>query len=281
MEIRIRDDFDLQKIHESGQCFRWEQPEVGVWRIPHRDACLYIRSLGDERYALDCTETEFREIWHGYFDLDTDYALLRRRLDDLPDPFLRRAAEAGAGIRILHQDPWEALVSFIISQNRNIPGIRSSIRLLCRAAGAERRDARGMTWHAFPGPGEIRRLGLSGLDACRLGYRSPYVLGAAEAVLSGGLDLDALQRAEPDRVLAALTALKGVGPKVAACAALFGLHQLDAFPVDVWIRRALEAEYPDGFPRERCSPYNGVYQQYIFAYIRSLSRPTEKGDPHA
>ena len=268
MIIEIHDDFDLDRIAESGQCFRWERTEAG-WRIPHLGSCLYISPASGTSYALDCSRDEFEALWRPYFDLETDYRSIRSRIDPNNDPFLARAAREGLGIRILRQDPWETLVSFIISQNRNIPAIRRSVGLLCRAAGEERRDGRGEAYYGFPSPGAVLALSDAELDSCRLGYRSRYVRAAAKAVSSGELDLASLGKASDAEAMDALTGLYGVGIKVASCVALFGLHRLDAFPVDVWIRRALEAEYPGGYPRELYSPYNGVYQQYIFACFRN------------
>ena len=122
-----QDDFDLDRIAESGQCFRWEPLEDGGYRIPFRNSCLHIRDTENGKFELDCSVEEFQALWRDYFDLDTDYSGIRARVDKLQDPFLYCAAQAEQGIRILRQDPWETLVSFIISQNRNIPAIRRSI----------------------------------------------------------------------------------------------------------------------------------------------------------
>ena len=263
-----QDDFDLNRIAESGQCFRWEPQEDGGYRIPFQNSCLYIRDLGNGKFELDCSDEEFQALWRDYFDLDTDYSGIRARVDRLQDPFLYCAAQAEQGIRILRQDPWETLVSFIISQNRNIPAIRRSIGLLCRAAGEARKDRRGVLYFTFPSPEGILQLGDAALDACRLGYRAKYVLAAAQAAAEGLFSAESLMDRQEKEAIAALTGLYGVGIKVASCVSLFGLHHLDAFPVDVWIRRVLEAEYPGGYPYALYSPYNGVYQQYMFAYCR-------------
>ena len=275
MNIEIRDDFDLKKIAESGQCFRWTTLEDGSWRIPYRGSCLHISVSGKHSYALDCSREEFDDLWRPYFDLDTDYRGIRSRIDPALDPFLFKAAQAEQGIRILRQEPWEALVSFIISQNRNIPAIRRSIDLLCRAAGERKEDRRGLPYFTFPSPEAILDLDGAALEACRLGYRRRYVLAAAEWVSEGRIDLGSLLTASEEETLAALTALCGVGIKVASCVSLFGLHHLDAFPVDVWMRRVLEAEYPEGFPFTLYRPYSGVCQQYLFAYYRDHARKAD------
>ncbi len=272
MYLPPQEDLELRRIAESGQCFRWEPLQEGGYRIPFRDRRLYIRETVSGGFLLDCGEEEFRTLWRTYFDLDTDYAAIRARVSGETDPFLTQAIQAERGIRILRQDPWETLVSFIISQNRNIPAIRRSIDLLCQNAGEAREDRYGRRFFTFPSPEGILRLGDAALDSCRLGYRAKYVRAAALAVARGSLRLEALAEAGEEETCAALTGLYGVGIKVASCVSLFGLHHLNAFPVDVWIRRALEAEYPGGYPYDRYSPYNGVYQQYIFAYCRGRGK---------
>ena len=267
MRIRISDDFDLQKIADSGQCFRWERMG-NLWRIPHRGRCLRIESAGDA-FRLACTEEEYTDFWWDYFDLSESYERIRARIDPGADPFLFAASESGKGIRILRQDPWETLITFILSQNKNIPAIRRSVRLLAEACGDKRRDAAGESYFAFPGPEAILSIGTEGLAACAMGYRAKYVLSAARAALEGRFCPEELMKMDGKSAMEALTALYGVGKKVASCISLFGLHHLNAFPRDVWIQRVLEREYPDGYPYEAYSPYNGVYQQYMFAYIRN------------
>ena len=160
------------------------------------------------------------------------------------------------------------LVTFIISQNKNIPAIRRSVEFLAESCGEKKIDSRGVEYYAFPTPGAIVSLSDEALKACKLGYRCSYVRRAAEAVAEGKLDLQSLLSADEECTLQELTSLYGVGSKVANCISLFGLHHLDAFPKDVWIKRVLSQEYPEGYPFAAYSPYNGVYQQYMFAYIR-------------
>jgi len=270
VRIEIGDDFDLGKIAGSGQCFR-ASPWGDSWRILSGADCLYITPLGGDGYELDCCEDAFEKRWRDYFDLGENYAAIRAHIDPA-DPYLQAAAEHEKGIRILRQDPWETLVSFIISQNRNIPAIRRSVELLAAACGDERTDSAGRPYFAFPAPEAVAALGDGALKACALGYRGPYVRAAAQAVLDGALDLEALRDADEERTMAALTGLYGVGVKVACCVSLFGLHHLDAFPRDVWIKRILAREYPAGYPFGTYAPFNGVYQQYMFAYERALAQ---------
>ena len=263
MEIQILDDFNLDRIADSGQCFRWTKDDSGGYRIIHKDNLLRIRSLENGIFTLSCTEGEYLRIWRDYFDLEEDYRAVRGRVKQEEDPFLAWACERGKGIRILRQDPWETLISFIISQNRNIPAIKRSVELLCESAG-QRREENGCSYFLFPGPEEILSMSDEALAACRLGYRCRYVKAAAADVAEGRLDLEQLRNASEAETIDALTGVCGVGIKVASCVSLFGLHHVDAFPVDVWIRRILENEYPDGYPKEKYKPYNGIYQQYMF-----------------
>lgn len=269
MIVQIDDDFDLKRIAESGQCFRWHPQADGSYRIMHGDACVYVDQLDPTHFSFDCDEAAFGEVWRGYFDLDESYGAIRARVDAESDPFLWRASECERGIRILRQDPWETLISFIISQNRNIPAICHSIELLAEAAGKQAEDGRGFAYHCFPSAEAIASLSQDELLRCKLGYRWKYVKGTAEAVLEGLVDLEALKDVDGEEAMASLTQLPGVGPKVASCVALFGLHQLDAFPVDTWMRKVLSNEYPQSYPFENYSPYNGVFQQYLFAYYRN------------
>ena len=271
MEIRIQDDFDLDKIARSGQCFRWEKAEEKAWRMVHKGQCLSIWELGEGWYLLSCSEDAYHAHWRPYFDLDEDYRRIRAKIKAADDPFLPAACTYGKGIRILRQDPWETLVSFIISQNKNIPAIKNCIALLCAAAGESMTDDTGEQYAAFPSPEAILGMSEEQLRACRLGYRWKYVRASALAVADGALDLPALASAEEEETLARLTAVPGVGVKVASCVSLFGLHHMDAFPVDVWIKRILANEYPAGYPMERYHPFNGVYQQYMFFYYRDRS----------
>ena len=266
--VHISDDFDMEKIADSGQCFRWEKTEPDTFRIIAGRSCLYMKALGEDIYALDCSRQAFEGFWQNYFDLTENYGRIRAGIDPAGDPFLFRAARAEKGIRILRQDPWEMLITFIISQNRNIPAIRRSVELLAESCGEKMTDSKGRIYYAFPDPEAAASLTEAELKACRLGYRARYVKAAAEAVMEKRIDLLSLTDAGEERTLKTLTGLLGVGNKVAACISLFGLHHTDAFPVDVWVRRILEDQYPQGYPFERYSPYNGIFQQYMFAYYR-------------
>jgi len=271
MIITIDDDFDLGKIAASGQCFRWQMVDEKTCRIIAADRCLYISQNADQTYQIDCNESTFQADWYSYFDLAENYQAIRERIVPEKDPFLWQAMAHEKGVRILRQDPWEMLITSVITQNRNIPAIQRSIELLSQACGDRRYDSRGLEYYAFPAPDQIITLSEQQLLDCKLGYRWKYVHAAAEAVSDGKINLLRLQKANCNEAVQQLTEIYGIGNKVASCVALFGLHQLDAFPRDVWINRVMGNEYPNGYPFDEYSPYNGVYQQYMFAYYRNQS----------
>ncbi len=258
---------DLSAIADSGQCFRWRRRENG-YVIPAMGRVLRVRETADETLELSCTEEEYTRLWREYFDLDTDYGAMAAVLP-ANDDYLRAAAEYGRGIRILRQDPWETLVSFLISQRKNIPAIRQAVEKVCRTAGRVIDEDEEGPICAFPSPPELARFGEEGLRACGLGYRAPYVLRAAEVFT--GEDLSGFRSLTDEALLRALCALYGVGPKIARCVMLFGFHRLNAFPVDVWIQRVEERRYPDGLRPDQFAPFAGVMQQYMYAYERYLS----------
>jgi N-glycosylase/DNA lyase len=218
---------------------------------------------------------DFETIWRSYFDLDREYVKIRQQF--CVDNYMLHATTFGAGIRLLRQDKWEALCSFIISQNNNIPRIKAIIETLCREFG-EIIIFKDKKYYTFPSAEKVAKLDVESLDPLRCGYRAKYIIGAAKAVADGSLRLEALSQSSLYTARTALKELKGVGDKVADCVMLFGLHMLDAFPVDVWIKRAIKDYYNSNFDPSVFSPYAGIAQQYIFFYIRNntFHKATEK-----
>ena len=264
VEVSGVSDFDLEKTFECGQCFRWEADESGVYTGVALGHAARLRSEAGSVF-ISGSLSDFESFWRGYFDLDRDYEEIRQRL--CIDEFMRSAASFGAGIRILRQDHWEALCSFIISQCNNIPRIKRIVNTLCREFG-EMLVFGGSELYSFPSPEKIASLDENSLAPLRCGYRAEYIIGAARAVADGKLDLDTLASEPPDAAREALKKLRGVGDKVADCALLFGLNMLDAFPKDVWMKRAVEKHYGPGFDPAIFSPYAGIAQQYIFYFSR-------------
>lgn len=256
--------FDPAQICGSGQCFRMNERAEGLYRVIAGRHCLELERQG-EGFVFHCEEDEFYEFWQGYFDLQGDYASYIRMIDP-EDTYLKCAAEFGSGIRILRQDLWEMIVSFLISQQNNIVRIRRCIENICEHYGDKLVSRGGEMYYAFPGPEALADLAEDALKECNLGYRSKYVVRAAKSVAEGMCDLEALGRMSYQRAREELLKLYGVGEKVADCICLFGLHQLEAFPVDTHISQALQAHYKRGFPKRRYQGFQGVIQQYVFYY---------------
>ena len=273
MMIIQNPDFNIRKIAESGQCFRLKPVPSGGYVLVARGRVLHLNDT-PEGAALDCSQAEFDAVWRDYFDLATDYAEIRAQADP-GDAFLKRACDYGTGIRMLRQDPWEMLVSFIISQRKNIPAIQYCIEALCSRYG-EPIESAGECFFAFPSAQTFAALDESHFLACSLGYRAKYVLAAARMVAAGTLNLDAIASCFDEALYSALLAVPGVGEKVANCVMLFGYHRLARFPRDVWINRIEEREYAGAFPTERYPDSAGALQQYIFYYARSTAYATEK-----
>lgn len=257
------DTLDLVKTFECGQCFRWSVDAAGVYTgvAFGRAARLWTEDRG---VFIDADEPD---LWREYFDLDTDYGEASRAFLGI-SPYMDACVTYGRGIRILRQERWEALCSFILSQCNNIPRIRGIVERLCKGFG-ESFDFRGETLYTFPSAERLAALSPQDLAPLRCGYRAPYVIDAARKVADGSLNLDVLALCGCRDSLAALKGISGVGEKVANCANLFGLGHLEAFPVDVWMRRALREHFPPDFDPDVFGANAGLAQQYIFYYARS------------
>ena len=255
---------DIRKIADSGQTFRMS-PDAELSSKYGQDV---YRCIAGHRIcragagSIFCPESD-NEFWKEYFDINTSYEAFIDSIDP-EDTYLTSAAEYGRGIRILRQDPWEMLITFIISQRRSIPSIKTCVEALCSRWGRDLGDG----IHAFPTPDELASASMDELACCSLGYRTEYVFLAAKGVSSGEIDLNAMQELSDQELLADLISLRGVGPKVANCVSLFGFYRIGAFPIDVWIERVLKEHYPQGFPMERYKGFAGVMQQYMFFAAR-------------
>ena len=262
-------DLSIQQISESGQCFRLNQIAENRYSLVALGRYLEIEQRGDE-LIFSCTEEDYNDVWLQYFDMESDYGQYRSMVPE-QDDYLTKAAAFGSGIRILQQDVWEMLVSFIISQQNNIKRIRKCIEMLCERYGERKSfgdslNAGDTGYYTFPDVEALARASEEELRACNLGYRSRYIVGTSNSILKGDVDLDALKKMGYKQAKGELLKLSGVGEKVADCICLFGLHHMDAFPVDTHIRQAMDTHYPAGFPFERYAGYAGVMQQYIFYY---------------
>ena len=246
------DHMNLHQIANSGQCFRWQQINDNTYKIPAFGKELTI-TQDRNTFILSCDESEWNSLWKNYFDVDTDtdYNEVENIIMESNDDFLKAAYQFGSGIRILRQDLWEMIISFIISQNNNIPRIRKSIEKLCDTY-----------YGKFPPPLWLFNIDLSNMG---LGYRTKYIENACEWIFTnysftGKLNISYSYDKEQ------LMKIKGVGNKVANCICLFALHHLDAFPIDTHIKKIIDREYGGKLPKWANSKYAGLFQQYIFYY---------------
>ena len=270
VELTEISDFDLDGIFRCGQCFRWNADNNGIYTGIAYGKAASLRRSGESIYVTGSVE-EFEKCWLCYFDLNRDYAKIRRTVSI--DDYMQKATDYGTGIRILRQESWEALCSFIISQRNNIPRIKKIITSLCEEFG-DKIIFSGKDYYAFPQAEKLAELKPSDLAQLRCGYRADYIISAARSVAGGEINLAALANESLEDARRTLKGLRGVGDKVADCVALFGLNMLDAFPVDVWIKRVIDKRYGTGFNPSMFHPYAGVAQQYMFHYERSLTLAT-------
>jgi len=264
----INDDFDLKKIAESGQCFRVREFDDGTFRFVTGDNIVYIKKNEAENqneFEVSCDAKEWESIWKNYFDFNRNYSDIRNEIPG-DEKYLCEAAECGRGIRILNQDPWEMLISFIISQRKSIPAIKTSIELLCREYG-RRVDTEYETLYLFPSAEEVFKGGnMSSLENCKLGYRLKYIEDATKRVALKEMVLDELRNLDSDDLIIELKKVYGVGDKVANCIALFAYGRSELAPVDTWIKKVIDNEYDGVNPFPRYGKVAGIMQQYIFYY---------------
>lgn len=258
-------EIDPVKTFECGQCFRWNADADGVYYGVAKGKAAKLFCEEDKVYIM-CGAGDYESLWRDYLDMDRDYESIRLGFNG--GEYLDRCKEFGAGIRILRQERWEALCSFIISQCNNIPRIKGIVEKLCAAYG-EKISFDGREFYSFPSAQRLAQLEAEDLAHIRSGYRAAYIVGAARAVSGGEIDLDALAAADCGAAMKGLLSLNGVGAKVANCALLFGLGHMEAFPIDVWMKRALKEHFAPDFDPETLGPYAGLAQQYIFYYARS------------
>ena len=271
IDIFIKNDYvNLKQIAESGQCFRWKKMCPGRYFVisDGRAACFFQEKTGIRILCRSKDEEYFRR----YLDLDTDYGKVIEQIDE-KDDFLTGAAQMGRGIRILRQNLWEMIISFIISQRNNIPRIMKSIDALCEKLGEQivfDYEGEHLVGYTFPAPEVIAGADLSEF---KFGYREKYIRQTAEDILEGKFDLEEVKNAveegkTPEQVKEMLKQLKGVGEKVASCIQLFGLHQLELFPIDTWIAKVEKLYYNGHFPVEKYKDTAGIMQQYLFFRVR-------------
>ncbi len=255
-------NFDIAQTLDCGQAFRWRKLDDGSYTgLAGRFVCN-ISQTPDGILLRGVTDREFEEVWYHYFDLGRDYAAIKQRLT--ADPVFAKAVSYAPGIRVLRQDSWEALCSFIISQNNHVKRIQGIVQRLCEAFGERLESGE----YQFPEPERLAAASLEDLAVLRAGFRARYLLDAAGKVASGQVRIKELAKLPLEEARAELMKITGVGIKVADCTLLYGCGRMECFPVDVWIGRAMKQLFPDGLPA-CASDCAGIAQQYIFHYVRT------------
>lgn len=271
MEIEIKNNdiilhgvkcLDLELTLDCGQAFRWVKEKDESFSGVASGVYLNISKIGEDTFLLkDTSENDFENIWRKYFDFDRDYVKICETLKE--DKLLASTIDEYYGIRILNQDSWEALCSFVISQQNNIKRIKGIIERLCEKYGQEVKKG----FYSFPSAKRLSKLSVEDFEELGTGYRAKYLEKLAKGVASGEIDLEKTKNLPLDKARKELLNIYGVGIKVANCALLFGFGFYDAFPVDVWMKRVMEY-YPDGLPK--CfDGIGGIAQQYLFHWARN------------
>ena len=269
-----KDSFELFHIFDCGQCFRWNENADKSYTGVAFGHALTISKNGDDIIFHQTSLDDFYNIWQNYFDLNTDYLKIKSELSK--DIILKNAIGYGEGIRILRQDLWECVVSFIISASNNIPRIKKIINSFCANFG-EKITYMGNEYFTFPSPKKTASLTLEDLAVIKAGFRDKYILDAAKKFLSGEISYEKLSKIDTPDAKKALMSISGVGNKVSDCILLFSMSRTESFPVDVWIKRIMEYCYFDNkesidnisaFSKEKFGTLGGFAQQYLFFYAR-------------
>lgn len=271
-------DFELPHIFECGQCFRWNKQADGSYTGVASGKVINLRKEGNSVYVDNTTSDEFINIWHSYFDLGRDYGDIKKQLAKL-DETMMTSVEFGHGIRILKQDEWETLVSFIISANNRIPMIKKAIEALSENYGEFIEEYGGKKHFSFPKPEVLHNLSIDDIQFSGIGFRAKYILSAAKLVSDKEIDIYNLKNMNTEEAREQLILFPGIGPKVSDCIMFFSMDKDDAFPIDIWVKRVMEYFYvPEGtslkkiqsFAQEKFGNIAGFAQQYLFYYAREL-----------
>lgn len=274
--LRGIEDFEPSHVFDCGQCFRWIREDDGSYTGVCFGRVINVKKE-DGNIIIDNTNLEdFNNIWYEYFDLGRDYKALKDELAKR-DEHLKNATEFGSGIRILKQDSWEMLISFIISSNNRIPMIQRAINNISERYGKRIGDYRGKTYYSFPTPEELSVASIEDLRECKTGFRDKYIYETTKKVIDEDINVSDFINMDPVSCHKELMKFKGVGAKVADCIALFGMRKYDSFPVDVWVKRVMQEFYgADDMSLPKMRKYGrdlfgedaGFAQQYLFYYVR-------------
>lgn len=274
------DSFKLEDIFECGQCFRWDKQEDGSYIGVIKNGVLKVSKQGKSVAFEGVLEGDINSIVYDYFDLETNYNDFKDRLSKIDDN-MKRSIEFGNGIRILNQDLWEMVISFIISANNNIPRIKGIINRISEKVG-QKVTWNGKDYFLFPSPEELSKLSVADLRALGTGFRDKRIYNTTQMIINKEFNLDSLIKIKSTQEIRnELLKLDGVGEKVADCILLFALHRFDTFPVDVWVRRVMNVLYIHNEDEAKVNKkqirevayslfgeIEGIAQQYLFYWAR-------------
>jgi N-glycosylase/DNA lyase len=278
--LRNAKSFEPVHIFECGQCFRWNKEEDGSYTGVIKNGVINVKKIGNDVNFTGVCDENIKQICEEYFNLQTNYEAIKEKLSNI-DIYLKNSIEYGNGIRILKQDLWETLLSFIISANNNIPRIKTIIERIAKKYG-NRIEYRNKMYYTFPTPEMLQNASIDDFRGLGLGFRDVRIYETVQRTLKGEIDLEKLKQEENTEVLRKkLLEIPGVGPKVADCVMLFALNRFDVFPVDVWVKRVISELYFNKkeqtpnviheFAEKQYGNLAGLAQQYLFYWRRENS----------
>lgn len=278
--LRNAKSFEPVHIFECGQCFRWNKEEDGSYTGVIKNSVINVKKIGNDVEFIGVCDENIKQICEEYFNLQTNYEAIKEKLSNI-DIYLKNSIEYGNGIRILKQDLWETLLSFIISANNNIPRIKTIIERIAKKYG-NRIEYRNKMYYTFPTPEMLQNASIDDFRGLGLGFRDVRIYETVQRTLKGEIDLEKLKQEENTEVLRKkLLEIPGVGPKVADCVMLFALNRFDVFPVDVWVKRVISELYFNKkeqtpnviheFAEKQYGNLAGLAQQYLFYWRRENS----------
>lgn len=267
-------NFELPHIFDCGQCFRWHRQKNDNYIGVAFGRVIEVEKQGSDVVLYNTNLEEFNSIWCDYFDLKRSYSDIKEKLSE--DPLLKKAVDFGYGIRLLQQEPFEILISFITSANNRIPMIKRAIENISKTYGDEI-EYNGQVYYTFPTPEALKGATMEEIEALGVGFRAKYIIEAIKNVAEDTRNLEEIKSLSDDECHEGLKGFNGVGPKVSDCIMLFSMQKYSAFPVDVWVKRAMQFFYlaPDvslpkirAFGRNKFGDLSGFAQQYLFYYAR-------------
>ncbi len=268
--------FDIDETLDSGQCFRYECIGDKEYMIVAHGKVVKVKQNGDTITLYGTTQEEYDKIWQKYFSFDDDYDMIKDKLGK-KDDIIKEAITYAPGVRILKQDLWEIMITFILSQNNNIKRIKQGVKSISENYGDLIGELNGIKYYTFPNPDMLSKATEAELRNLKIGFRDKYIVDACAKVVSGEVCLEKLYEMKTEDAKSELLKIKGIGNKVADCILLFGLHRYEVFPTDTWIKKIMVSLYIkkdvkideiNKYALEYFGEYASHAQQYLFHYAR-------------